>query len=125
MDQLTPLACFGSRSITIRGYWPAAPAGEAGVCPVSQDLRWIACPESADRLLDHATQDVFGGLTVVTLAMPTGIVMPERGQWVEVSGHYDDPAAQGCSYGDIPEQSVLWCRAQFVVDEARPVSGPE
>jgi hypothetical protein len=125
VDQLTPLACFGSRSITIRGYWPPAPAGEGGVCPISEDLRWIACPESADRLLDHATQDVFGGLTVVTLAVPPGIAMPERGQWVEVSGHYDDPAARHCTYGEIPEQSVLSCRGQFVVDEARIVSGPE
>jgi hypothetical protein len=125
VDQLTPLACFGSRSIAIRGYWPPAAEGEAGVCPLDEDVRWIGCPESADRLLDHATDDVFGGLTVVTLAMPPGVTMPERGQWVEVSGHYDDAAAPQCTYGEIPGQSVLSCRAQFVVDQARVVSGPE
>ena len=48
----------------------------------------------------------------------SGLAMPERGQWIRVTGSFDHPAAAGCadlafewedSYG-----AVLRCRLEFV-----------
>ena len=63
--------------------------------------------------------------------MNSGVTMPERGQWIEILAHFDDPAAQGCDdaaaladdTGD-PDQIVLACRAELVVESVTPVSGP-
>jgi hypothetical protein len=58
--------------------------------------------------------------------------MPERGQWIEIVGHFDDPAAQDCDEnvalnGDVdddPDRIVLICRTRLVVDSVEAVSGP-
>jgi hypothetical protein len=53
------------------------------------------------------------------MVVALGVAMPDRGHLIEVTGHYDDPAAQDCTYGEIPEATVLRCRAEFVVTAAR------
>jgi hypothetical protein len=59
--------------------------------------------------------------------------MPERGTWVELTVHLDDAAAQGCGEAAqaleeqddrAPEQYVLDCRAEMVVQSATAVEGP-
>ena len=58
--------------------------------------------------------------------------MPERGTCVEVRVHLDDPAAQGCDEAAEafaepdrpPEQFVLDCRAEAVLEAAQTVDGP-
>jgi hypothetical protein len=62
----------------------------------------------------------------------SGVVMPERGTWIELTVHLDDPAAQSCDedaagiMGEerMPEQWVLDCRAELVVESATAVDGP-
>jgi hypothetical protein len=58
--------------------------------------------------------------------------MPDSGTWVELRVHLDDPAAQGCDEAaqtfeepdQRPEQYVLDCRAELVVESATAVEGP-
>lgn len=58
--------------------------------------------------------------------------MPERGTWVELTVHLDDPAAQSCGADGVgamaeertPEAWVLFCRGQMVVGSASAVDGP-
>ena len=57
--------------------------------------------------------------------------MPERGTWVEVRVHLDDPAAQRAAttrsaFQDEvpPEQIVLGCRVEMVLEAAQTVDGP-
>jgi hypothetical protein len=58
--------------------------------------------------------------------------MPERGTWVEVRVHLDDPLAQECDEDAsgapaeerTPEQIVLDCRVEAVLEEAQAVDGP-
>jgi hypothetical protein len=62
------------------------------------------------------------------------IVQPEwTGHWVEVTGHYDDPASASCREVADPRTGAIQlprqvtidnCRQQFVVTAVRLVAGP-
>jgi hypothetical protein len=54
-------------------------------------------------------------------------------EWLEVRGHFDDPASAGClrtplhpEFGPISaEDAALWCRQQFVIDAVAIAEAPE
>lgn len=123
VQRLVPLACFGSQTLTVRGYWPVPSSGSGGICPVEDELKWLACNPDSHQMVSGPDAP-FYDFSAFLLAVPPTVTMPEPGRWIEVTGHYDDPAAQACTHGDPPEQSVLECRAQFVVEQMRPVDGP-
>ena len=55
--------------------------------------------------------------------------MPRRGQWLRITEHFDDPAAQRCgevaeTYGKDPIEAVLHCPAEFVPSAINPVAAP-
>lgn len=107
------IACYGDEPLTLRGHLLAQP-GEPieDPCPgVPNDLRWLGCGLQTFQLVSAAGTPI--GL-VMTLgpdaSMPDGEIV--------VHGHYDDPAAADCTYGDEPQRSMLGCRSQFVVDSA-------
>ena len=66
----------------------------------------------------------------VSIDPSTDASMPDRGTWVEVRAHLDDPAAQSCGEDAGAEselenqQLVLGCRAEMVLEEAQAVDGP-
>jgi hypothetical protein len=64
----------------------------------------------------------------ISIDPATGLAMPSRGQWVEVVGHLDDPAARDCapvaSGSQDPVRVVLTCRTEFVAESVTPVAGP-
>jgi hypothetical protein len=131
---LERLACFGSEPITFRGWWPEIPddAGLGGAC-TSQDAPsgWLLCQNINDNLIliDEA-EDFFGVGVRVSIDPETDAAMPERGTWVEVRVHLDDQAAQRCGDDAVgveevpPDQIVLGCRAEMVLEAAQPVDGP-
>jgi hypothetical protein len=123
ITRIRQLACHGNTPLTVQGYWPIPPNGSDGICPVPDDLQWIGCNED----LTHLTASEDAGFLegpIFMLVAPPDVTMPEPGQWLEVTGHYDDPIAEECLWGDDPGASILNCRTQFVVDTARPVAPP-
>lgn len=123
VQRLVPLACFGPQSLTVRGYSPLPAQGSGGICPVAEELKWLACNPDSHQIVSGPDAPFFD-FSALVFAVPPSVTMPSPEQWIEVTGHYDDPAAQGCTFGDPPEQSVLECRAQFVVETARPADPP-
>jgi hypothetical protein len=133
---LERLACFGSQPITFRGYWPEIPddAGLGGAC-LAQDepSGWLLCQNTNyDAIVIDESED-FGGIGLrVSIDPESDVAMPERGTWVEVRIHLDDPAAQACDDAaqaldepDRPaEQYVLECRAEAVLEAAQAVDEP-
>ena len=109
------IACYRSQPLTFRG-WLVVQVGVPlqEPCPdVPEDLRWLGCT-GMYQLVDTASSSGPGLLLAVDKA-----VLPGDDPRTEVTGHYDDPAARNCTYGDRPQQSILWCRSQFVVDSAK------
>jgi hypothetical protein len=133
---LQRLQCFGAGPITFRGWWPEIPdnAGLGGAC-VWQDepAGWLLCQNiNYNFILADESEDFFGLGVRVSIDPASGASMPERGTWVEVRAHLDDPAAQSCdetvnAFSD-PErpdaQIVLDCRVELVLEEAVAVGGP-
>ncbi len=116
------LACFGGESRTYIGWLPEIPddAGLGGDCP-SDDLTWLACGPAHELLVSPGGQP---GLALF-LDPALGIDFDAwRSEWVSVTGHFDDPAAAGCTFGSAPGYSVLRCRSRFVVESIEPTVAP-
>ncbi len=126
---LERLACYGSSSIRVRGWFPKIPdnAGLGGTCGPASPVSWLVCQNiNYDGLVASESAGFTSAWLKVTINPATGMTMPARGQWVEVVGHFDDPAARNCtptteqsSFGD-----VLTCRGEFVAESVTPVAGP-
>jgi hypothetical protein len=115
------LHCFGRQRLTFRGWFPDLGSGfeipydTDGSCfaepaflmcgPWNKDIRPIEMsffdPRNTQRL----------NFTVDPAA---GIELPERMQWIEITGAFDHPASQQCG----PEPGgILNCRVVFVATE--------
>jgi hypothetical protein len=133
---LERLACFGPEAFTFRGYWPEIPddAGLGGACAAQEEPSgWLLCQNvNYNLILVDETEDFFGIGIRVSIDPDSGVTMPERGTWVEVRVHLDDPDAQSCdedagTAGDSvtpAEQLVLNCRVEAVLEAAQAVDGP-
>ena len=95
---LERLSCFGSEPITFRGWWPEIPedAGLGGACAFQEEPSgWLLCQNiNYNLILADDTEEFFGIGVKVSIDPSTDASMPERGTWVEVRVHLDDPAAQ-------------------------------
>lgn len=121
------LRCFGSNELTVVGF-------AAHLEPVEQAYvgtpAWIAEPSTLVlRGSDSPATDT--GLLALHVDPNSGIAVPHDA-WVEVTGHFDDPAAGDCrrrrtadalSVESSSEQR-LYCRQRFVVTGLRVVDPP-
>jgi hypothetical protein len=128
---LERLACYGSTSIRVRGWFPKIPegAGLGGACQANPPSTWwLECSGLNYNGLVVSESAGFGspGLQI-SIDPASGLKMPPRGQWVEVAGHLDDPAARTCAprgAGEDPVIVVLGCRSEFAAESISAVSGP-
>lgn len=127
VQQYGYLSCFGDEVRSVVGFYPEIPddAGLGGACAeVPPDLAWIGCNLGYEHIVSDPSVGFLGAGFVLAIDPASGVEMPARGQWVEVAGRYDHPAAQACTWGEPPEKATLACRAQFVVESARVASAP-
>lgn len=123
MQPWEQLACFGGEQITLEGSIVCC----GGVIPGAFEPSWLAAPFN----LALRAPDATGGPLGVHVP-PGGPPLPDEGQ-VRVIGHFDDPAAVGCSVspGEPPvpldtAAAELYCREQFVVESVELIgTGPE
>jgi hypothetical protein len=121
LDGNDRVGCYGSRDVSFRAWIVDPGEGYGGTCPqispswlqvcVLPDW-WLSAGKSAEGSLDGLKRpDATGDLAGV-------------GRWVNVTGHFDDPAAATCRLAvgdgaaeDLPPAGwfVLQCRMRFVV----------
>jgi hypothetical protein len=129
------LACYQEGAVTVRGWWPELPDGIGfeGVCAgYEHPSGWLYCQNLNFVEILDSEQGLDSGIGLhVSLDPSSDVMMPTRGTWVEIVGHFDDPAADGCPEaatlsGDDqdPGQIVLACRAELVVDSVTAVRRP-
>jgi hypothetical protein len=135
VTDLMRLACFGSDPFTFRAWWPEAPEdAELGGC-VAQDAPsgWLLCHLSNVDIVMIDDSQGYGGIGLaVSIDPASGVSMPERGTWLELTVHLDDPTAQSCDDDALgamteertPEAWVLVCRGQMVVESVTAADGP-
>jgi hypothetical protein len=119
VDWSIGLGCLQHQEITLRGWLPDLPSGVAwdGTCPTEPG--WLVCG-SFDKDIRPFQMDYYDPRSANRLSFSIdpagGVVLPPRGQWIEVTGAFDHPASQQC--GPDPT-AVLSCRVLFVVDSVR------
>ncbi|HEX2883330.1 MAG TPA: SH3 domain-containing protein [Candidatus Limnocylindria bacterium] len=129
------LVCHDAADMTFRAFWPALPEGTTppeGACPAAEAaIGWLVCQSINQNLIaaDEAEGASGGGRLTVNIPPGSSLVMPERGQWVDVTGHFDDPAAQQCAdvsglMATDPGDLVFTCRLQFVLTAVAPAPAP-
>ena len=133
VTDLMRLHCFGSEPFTFRAWWPETPDDAGGAC-VAQDAPsgWLLCQQTNENLVTIGEEGADGIGLKVSLDPASGVSMPGRGTWVELTVHLDDPAASGCGEDAngamaeerTPEAWVVFCRAQMVIESATAVEGP-
>lgn len=112
------LACFGTEQLLLEGTFGCS--GCTGVFDGTFEPSWLAFPFTS------AFLSITDGNEIGPFSMrvaPGGPAQPAPGAIVRVTGHFDDPAARGCtvSPGDPPtpidaRAAELYCREQFVVE---------
>lgn len=125
------LICFGDRKLTFTGYWPKLPpdVGLGGACPDAEtDVGWLVCQNINHKVVTASeTAHAFFGIRL-SINPVSNVVMPKRGQWLRIAGHFDDPAAQRCGEpADLsadPIGAVYACRLEFVATSIKPTSAP-
>ena len=115
------LECFGGRSVSFRAYVSGMAAITiCSITPVPGD-GWLDLCAGTRRLLVASPGDEDGVPAFIPPEMSAFDVPADR--WVDVLGHFDDPAAQTCGVqgGQTPDpQQVQACRAAFVLEQAFP-----
>lgn len=116
------LVCWSGEELTFRAWWPVIPpnAGLGGACgEIDLAAGWLLCQNINYNSLAPNEAEGWPGELDLSLDPASGVTMPERGQAVEVVGHFDDPAASLCAEGtqaldEDPAVTVFRCRLQFV-----------
>jgi hypothetical protein len=131
LDRALAAVCFGDAPISFRAYVVPCDgcAGEVGDLFVPE---WLASPTEATLFLaPFVTAN--GYYTSARLAPTVGWNKAWPRHWLQVTGHFDDPASRTCRwYPDptgggfvaIPHSTIDQCRQEFVVTAVRVVSGP-
>jgi hypothetical protein len=134
LDRAVAVACFGSTPMTVR-MWSAPCNGCAGQNPGTYDVAWLSNP-TANQL---SLCPVVWPDNCWTSAVLAPTLTPVSGEpswlntWLDVTGHFDDPASTSCHWNPPPDQLQYYsgarqiidaCRQQFVVTAIRVVKGP-
>lgn len=125
MSLLGP-ACFGNDSISFAAYWPELipGTGPGSIC-AGPEPRWLLCNPS---YYTHVNVTADTSQAFPVHAPDAEAQLGERGHWLLLTGHFDDPAAQECAGAagpeDSPEALVMFCRTRFVLEFATPIEPP-
>jgi hypothetical protein len=122
------VSCFGSSAMTFRAR--ASVCSDCNSSGPGYSPAWLADPNL--QLLSLSPAEFQGGLQVV---LAPGMTPDQQWDthWVQVTGHFDDPAAPSCRYDPSAQDGpgvyssafmVLDCRRKFVVTRITLVSGP-
>ena len=134
IEALGAVACFGDGDLVFRA-WVTETTGLGGYCGCDASPEWLAHPFAAFVALDdeETAYIVDGdGRWFSAYIDRDAVQQPEVGQWVEVAGHFDDPAAEACEWTETdpgfgpfdPTLVVVHCRARFVAAGFERVAGP-
>lgn len=127
-----PLVCYGAEEITFTAFYPELPddAGLGGAC-ADPSVGWLYCANITYDVVWPS--ETYTGAAAQLYVDPTGGVdLPDRGQWLRITGAYDHPDSAECAranregiglYAD-DDHAALACRTHLVVSEVEVTSAP-
>jgi hypothetical protein len=127
LPQAVRLACVGRRELR---FGPVIVRREPSAEPVLGTPEWLATLSGLAIYGEESSESSERALEIhVSPSLATSLPIDK---WLEVSGHFDDPAARDCKRasndpqyptGDSSDQ-ILWCRQQFVITSSIDASPP-
>ena len=121
LTKLEMVHCLGGQQLTLRGWYPDLPPGETEPTAFMQECLgrspWLLCNSIYDLIRpDEAPWAGDADYVDFVIDPDAGVTMPERGQWVTITGTYDHPDAASCGEAS----AVLMCRMVFAISAAEP-----
>jgi hypothetical protein len=120
------LGCHGDEVLTLSGWFPTLPPelktqyDQNGSCEIGEP-GFLLCG-AFNKDIRTAEMDFYDPRNRERLAFTfdpaSGATLPDRGQWIEITGAFDHPAAEQCG-PDVGR--IVECRATFVASEMRPL----
>jgi hypothetical protein len=132
VDAAAAASCHGATPITFRAY--SVPCSEcAGSMEGSPEPAWLLNPQSDQLWL--SPDDTHADWTSTAVLDPSLVPLDPAWTraWLEVTGHFDDPAAATCRREPVADEIAYWyglqplidqCRMTFVVTEVKLISPP-
>jgi hypothetical protein len=125
------LICWADDPITFEAWWPEIPddAGLGGVCPQEGEPGgFLYCQHiNYNGLSASPDEGFFVNRLALSIDPTSGVTIPERGQWIRVTGQFDHPSADACADlatdDEDPDGAVFACRLQFVPTGVEPLGG--
>ena len=131
LDRALAVVCFGDTPITLQA-WSVGCEGCYGASDGTYQPGWLATPGSNQLFLAPIT-----GFSSMPVVMSPALADLPDPTWaprlVEVTGHFDDPAAASCHWTPAPSQESYYsgqrwvidgCRQQFVVTAVTVLQSP-
>lgn len=132
LDRPAFIACFGNRQITFRAW--SVGCNDCGGQPDGSTVPdWLAFASTNSLLLSPIKSTGWWTTSVLDPAIGSSPPDDMLDAWLELTGHFDDPAAQSCHWTPPPREvpyytgsraTIETCRQQFVVTTVRVVDGP-
>jgi hypothetical protein len=131
LQEFDALECYGDVELMFDAFWGGGPGGAID-CP-QVDPAWFSCSafieisplqDEAAMILAATTGDLMFGHVAVHPDAELGMDQFAQGN-ARLTGHFDDPAAQGCHYLNpgpdlTDDEAVYGCRHTFVVTVMEP-----
>ena len=121
--------CFGEESITFTA-WNTVGGGCGGYAPGIFEPGWLASPFAEFAIILTPFEAEYGGCGSATVHPDAG-TLPDPQQWIQLTGHWDDPASEQCRVLPDPQiraprgaSLTFECSVRFVVTGATEVDGP-
>lgn len=119
LTKLEMLHCLGRQELTLHGWLPALGSSEDDsslIAECREQHPWLTCASLYDEVRPGNTELGNADYLDFVIDPDSGVVRPERGQFVTVSGAFDHPDAETC--GDTA--AILICRFSFVLTSIDP-----
>jgi hypothetical protein len=133
LDRAMAVACYGDAPLTVR-IWSASCDGCYGDAQGTYDEAWLSFPSRNSLFLEPVKwPGQWSSNAVLAPAIGPAPDPSWLDAWLELKGHFDDPASTGCHWTPPPDQLQYYsgarqiiegCRQQFVVTAVRVVHGP-
>jgi hypothetical protein len=126
------IACYGATPISFRA-WSATCDGCSGDQTGTAEPGWLLQPTDNQLYLNPIKVTDGGWWSNVVVSPLLPIQKSWSGAWVELTGHFDDPASATCHRQPTADELQWWtgqqalqmqCRQSFVVTAVKVVSGP-
>jgi hypothetical protein len=119
LDRAAATVCYAEVPITFRAWSVNCGDCGGGIGPGDSQPAWLLSP-TMNQLFMSPIEDDSGGWSMSVVLGPSLKPDPAwSGAWLQVTGHFGDPAAATCHYEPTREDLAYWSGQHWIVDQCR------